>query len=92
MTPKNVADNPDDESRGVLDDATSLDTSAIGILGNTAQVSVVLPKDDDDDLEDDGVVEGEVVADLIIDEPVAAAKAAAEISPCLLYTSPSPRD
>ena len=52
MTPKNVADNPDDESRGVLDDATSLDTSAIGILGNTAQVSVVLPKDDDDDLED----------------------------------------
>ena len=42
MTPKNVADNPDDESRGVLDDATSLDTSAIGILGNTAQVSLSL--------------------------------------------------
>jgi len=87
VTPKNVADNPDDESRGVLDDATSLDTSAIGILG-TAQVSVVLPTDDDDDLEDDGVIEGEVVADLIVDEPVAAAKAAAEIAPAPLGAAP----
>ncbi|MEN0022702.1 MAG: AAA family ATPase [Microbacterium sp.] len=86
MTPKNVAEPPDDESRGVLDDAASLDTAGIGILGHTAQVSVQLPKDDDDDLEDDGVVEGEVVADLIVDEPVAAAKAAAEISEVSLST------
>ena len=86
MTPKNVAEPPDDESRGVLDDAASLDTTGIGILGHTAQVSVQLPKDDDDDLEDDGVVEGEVVADLIVDEPVAAAKAAAEISEVSLST------
>ncbi|MFB4352257.1 AAA family ATPase [Microbacterium sp. LS_15] len=86
MTPKNVAEPPDDESRGVLDDAASLDTTGIGILGHTAQVSVQLPKDDDDELEDDGVVEGEVVADLIVDEPVAAAKAAAEISEVSLST------
>jgi MinD-like ATPase involved in chromosome partitioning or flagellar assembly len=86
VTPKNVAEPPDDESRGVLDDAASLDTTGIGILGHTAQVSVQLPKDDDDDLEDDGVVEGEVVADLIVDEPVAAAKAAAEISEVSLST------
>lgn len=59
----------DDESRGVLDDAASLDTSAIGILGGTAQVSVTLPQSDDDDLADEDVVDGEVV-DLIIDEPV----------------------
>ncbi|OAN38471.1 hypothetical protein A4X16_03580 [Microbacterium sp. H83] len=78
MTPKNMAEPPDEESRGVLDDAASLDTAVIGNLGNTAQVSVVMPKDEDDDLEDDGVVDGEVVADLIIDEPVAAARAAAE--------------
>jgi MinD-like ATPase involved in chromosome partitioning or flagellar assembly len=59
----------DDESRGVLDDAASLDTSAIGILGGTAQVSVALPQADDDDLADEDVVDGEIV-DLIIDEPV----------------------
>ncbi|MCM3781061.1 MinD/ParA family ATP-binding protein [Microbacterium hydrocarbonoxydans] len=86
MTPKNVAEPPDDESRGVLDDAASLDTTGIGILGHTAQVSVQLPKDEDDALEDDGVVEGEVVADLIVDEPVPAAKAAAEISEVSLST------
>lgn len=80
MTPKNMAEPSDDESRGVLDDTASIDTTSIGILGGIAQVSVELPKDEDDDLADDGVVEGEVVADLVIDEPVAAAKAAAEIS------------
>jgi len=53
----------------VLDDAASLDTSAIGILGGTAQVSVTLPQADDDDLADEDVIDGEVV-DLIIDEPV----------------------
>ncbi len=80
MTPKNVVEPPDDESRGVLDDAASLDTAVIGILGNTAQVSVQLPQDEEDDLEDDGIVEGEVVADLIVDEPVAAAKAAETVA------------
>ena len=53
----------------MLDDAASLDTSAIGILGGTAQVKVTLPQADEDDLADEDVVDGEVV-DLIIDEPV----------------------
>ncbi|MEU4015399.1 AAA family ATPase [Microbacterium sp. NPDC028030] len=68
MTPKNTID-PDDNPLGVLDEAASLDTAGIGILGGTAQVSVTLPMDDDDDLADDGVVEGEVVGDLVIDPP-----------------------
>lgn len=68
MTPKNTAD-PEDNPLGVLDEAASLDTAGIGILGRTAQVSVTLPKDEDDDLFDDGVVEGEVIGDLVIDPP-----------------------
>ncbi|MFJ2553038.1 AAA family ATPase [Microbacterium sp. NPDC087591] len=68
MTPKNTSDPLDENSLGVLDDAASVDTAVIGILGGTAQVNVVLPQDDDDDLDDDGVLDGEVVADLIVDE------------------------
>jgi MinD-like ATPase involved in chromosome partitioning or flagellar assembly len=71
VTPKNSTD-PEENPLGVLDDAASVDTAVIGILGGTAQVSVTLPKDDDDDLDDDAVVDGEVVGDLVIDElPVA---------------------
>lgn len=70
MTPKNITD-PEETPLGVLDEAASLDTAGIGILGGTAQVSVTLPKDEDDDLTDDGVVEGEVVGDLVIDPPAA---------------------
>lgn len=69
MTPKNTTD-PEDNPLGVLDEAASLDTAGIGILGGTAQVSVTLPRDEDDDLADDGVVEGEVVGDLVIDPPL----------------------
>ena len=83
MSPKKVAGPQDEESRGVLDDAASLDTAGIGILGNTAQVSVSLPVEEDDDLADDGIVEGEVVADLIIDEPPAEDTVAAEDAPLL---------
>ena len=72
MTAKNTADSPEDDSLGVLDDAASLDTAGIGILGGTAQVNVAIPTGDEDDLiDDDGVVEGEV-ADLIVDEPAPA--------------------
>lgn len=68
MTPKNTTD-PEENSLGVLDKAASLDTAGIGILGGTAQVSVTLPRNaDDDDLADDGVVEGEVIGDLTIDQ------------------------
>ncbi|WP_245861126.1 MinD/ParA family ATP-binding protein [Microbacterium aurantiacum] len=70
MTPKNIDDPLEDDSRGVLDAAASLDTTGIGILGGTAQVNVALPKDEDDDLADDGVVEGEIIADLIVDDVI----------------------
>jgi len=68
VTPKKPAEPKDEPSRGVLDDAASLDTAGIGILGSTAQVSVTLPVNDDDDLADDEIVDGEVV-DLVIDDP-----------------------
>ncbi|WP_282847524.1 MinD/ParA family ATP-binding protein [Microbacterium oxydans] len=70
MTPKNTTD-PEDDSLGVLDEAASLDTAGIGILGGTAQVRVALPMNEDDDLADDEVIDGEVIGDLVID-PVPA--------------------
>ena len=67
MTAKKNAD-PEDSPLGVLDDAASVDTAGIGILGGTAQVRVTLPAEEDDDLADDGVVEGEVGIDLVVDD------------------------
>jgi MinD-like ATPase involved in chromosome partitioning or flagellar assembly len=64
VTSKNNSDPNEDDSLGVLDEATSLDTTALGVLGQTAQVSVSLPNSaDDDDLVDDSVVDGELAAD-----------------------------
>ncbi|GAB3633754.1 hypothetical protein GCM10027421_31070 [Microbacterium shaanxiense] len=73
MTPKNESDSAEDDSRGVLDEAASLDTTGIGILGQTAQVSVALPQHEDDDLVDDAVVDGEILSELIVDPPLEAA-------------------
>jgi len=54
----------DTDERGVLDDSTRTDTSALGFLGAaTAQVSVSLPAADEDDLADDDVIGDEVVLD-----------------------------
>ncbi|MFJ2505134.1 MinD/ParA family protein [Microbacterium sp. NPDC087592] len=89
MTPKNITD-PDESPLGVLDEAASLDTAGIGILGGTAQVSVTLPKDEDDDLTDDGVVEGEVVGDLVIDPPAAVQSAVAPASAAKPFASGEP--
>ncbi|MFD5225855.1 MinD/ParA family protein [Microbacterium sp. NPDC058342] len=73
MTPKNTVDPDDDDSLGVLDDTASSDMSAIGLLGGTAQVNVVLPSGgEDDDLVDEGVVEGEIVSELVIDTSAVA--------------------
>ena len=77
MTPKNEPDSAEDDSRGILDEAASLDTTGIGILGQTAQVSVTLPQDADDDLVDDAVVDGEILSELIVDPPIDAAAVAA---------------
>src|SRR5690606_31795015 len=73
VTSKNNVDPEGDDSLGVLDDTASSDTSAIGLLGGTAQVSVSLPTGgEDDDLVDDEVVDGEIVSDLIIDTSAVA--------------------
>lgn len=65
-------EHEDDESLGVLDDAASVDTTGIGILGGTAQVSVSLPlsgdDDDDDDVVDDDAEIAEFLAELDGDE------------------------
>ena len=45
----------------MLSDTGSLETAGIGILGGqTEQVSVVLPSNDDEDLVDDDVIDDEV--------------------------------
>lgn len=45
-----------EESLGVLDDVGAVETTGIGIVGRTAQVSVSLPAVDDSDDDDDDVV------------------------------------
>jgi MinD-like ATPase involved in chromosome partitioning or flagellar assembly len=73
VTSKNNVDPDGDDSLGVLDDTTSSDVSAIGLLGGTAQVSVSLPTGgEEDDLVDDEVVDGEIISDLIIDTSAVA--------------------
>jgi MinD-like ATPase involved in chromosome partitioning or flagellar assembly len=56
----NPADPVDDSSRGVLDDTASIAPAGIGILDGTAQISVVLPSTDDDDITDEAVIDGEL--------------------------------
>ncbi|MBW9094054.1 AAA family ATPase [Microbacterium jejuense] len=61
MTPDRTDHTPDEPVNGVLSDTGSLDTAGIGILGGaTAQVSVELPTESDDDRDDDGVIDDEV--------------------------------
>ena len=61
MTPDRTDHTPDEPVNGVLSDTGSLDTTGIGILGGaTAQVSVELPTESDDDRDDDGVIDDEV--------------------------------
>ena len=70
MNSNNSSDSSDDEQVGVLDESASLDTTSLGVIGMTAQVNVVIPQDDDDDLVDDEVVDGELPAELVLDGPV----------------------
>jgi MinD-like ATPase involved in chromosome partitioning or flagellar assembly len=61
LTPDRPDPTPEDADLGVLSDAANSDTAVLGILGGTtAQVSVSLPPNDEDDLSDDGVVDDEV--------------------------------
>ena len=62
-----------DDSLGVLDSTGAIGTADIGLLGDaTAQVPVMLPGIEDDDLVDDDVVDGEAYNDLVLDADPAA--------------------
>ncbi|WP_175988027.1 MinD/ParA family ATP-binding protein [Microbacterium tenebrionis] len=69
MTSKNSSPSEDDDL-GILDEAASLDTTALGILGHTSQVSVTLPAsaDEDDDLTEDDIVDGEFSGEILVGE------------------------
>ena len=74
MTPDRRTNRPedDDDALGVLDDTGAVDTTAIGVLGlPTAQVSVLLPGAEEEDLSDDDVVDDDPYA-LVMDEDPAA--------------------
>ncbi|WP_426325053.1 AAA family ATPase [Microbacterium sp. E-13] len=61
MTPDRNDHTSDEPENGVLSETGSVDTTGLGILsGATAQVNVELPTESDDDLADDGVIDGEV--------------------------------
>lgn len=60
--PEHNENQPDETDPAVLVDSESIHTTAIGIIGGTAQVDVALPVGDDD-LDDDDVIDGEVVDD-----------------------------
>ncbi|MGB4135223.1 MAG: hypothetical protein WA971_01580, partial [Microbacterium sp.] len=71
MTPKKSKKNADqggDDTLGVLEDVSSIDTTSLGFAAPTEQVSVALPavRDDDDDL-DESLVGDELTTDLVID-------------------------
>lgn len=59
MTPDRREDIPDEDAEhGMLSDAGNVDTTGIGILGSyTAQVELILPASEDDELSDDEVVD-----------------------------------
>lgn len=60
--PERNENQPDENDPAVLIDSESIHTTAIGIIGGTAQVDVTLPPTDDDD-DDADVVDGEVFDD-----------------------------
>ncbi|XRD70755.1 MinD/ParA family protein [Microbacterium esteraromaticum] len=65
----------------MLDDAPSSDIAGIGLPGATAQVSVSVPTgadDDDDDLVDDEVIDGEIAAPEVVSELILDTSAVAD--------------
>lgn len=66
MTSKKNTDAENDDL-GVLEDSASVDTTALGVLGQTAQFTVTLPgnMDDDDDLVEDSVLDGEFSGEIV---------------------------
>jgi MinD-like ATPase involved in chromosome partitioning or flagellar assembly len=83
VTPDRTEHTPDEPENGVLSETGSIDTTGLGILGGaTAQVSVELPSESEDDLADDDVIDDEVPFIVEIpaeaDRPVVEAVPAAE--------------
>ena len=65
---RNTQSEDAEDALGVLDSTGAIGTADIGLLGEpNAQVSVALPVQDDDDLVDDDVTDGEAFADLVLD-------------------------
>lgn len=99
MTSKNSSDAEGDDL-GVLDEAASLDTTSLGVLGTTAQVSVTLPGgEDEDELAEESVIDGEVpteILEIVIDTqdagPVNAEPPAGDAEPDPERTEPEPED
>ena len=61
MTPDRPDHTPEESENGVLSDTGSIENTGFGILGgSTAQVSVEMPSESDDDLVDDDVIGDEV--------------------------------
>ncbi|MDY0910012.1 MinD/ParA family protein [Microbacterium sp. CFBP9034] len=74
MTPDRPDHTPEESENGVLSETGSLDTSGLGILGgSTAQVSVELPSEPEDDLGDDDVIGDEMP--FIVEIPAETAEA-----------------
>ena len=71
MTPDRNDQSAEEESQnGILADTGAVDTTGFGILGDsTAQVSVVIPTHDDDEIDDEDVIGDEVDIDPEIIEP-----------------------
>jgi len=84
--PERNENQPDEIDPAVLADSESIHTTAIGIIGGTAQVEVALPVDEDD-VDDDDVVDGEVAdeqvstGDIPLSATVPAAPAAGPDEP-----------
>ena len=98
MTPDRTDQTPDEPENGVLSDTGSIDTTGLGILGGaTAQVSVELPSESDDDLADDDVIDDEVPfvieipadADLPVIAPAPAEEFAAETAEAEIVETPA---
>ncbi len=84
MTPDRHDETPEEQTEhGLLADTTSVDTAGIGILGaRTAQVSLTLPAEPDEPVEDEavddaplapGAIEEIAAADVIVEEAAPAA-------------------
>jgi MinD-like ATPase involved in chromosome partitioning or flagellar assembly len=86
VTPDRREDIPDEPTEhGMLSDAGSVDTAGIGILGSyTAQVELILPASEDDELAEDEAVDDVPVeeiatADIILEHAPAPAAALGDI-------------